>query len=347
MKPDYSFKLTQKVDNYITEQKMLRHGDSVIIGLSGGADSVCLFLLLNKLQKNLDLDLHVVHVNHGIRGESANNDEQFSKCLCEKYDIPFKAYHVDIPSLAKEKGLTVEEAGRNARYEIFSLYAKELSENVDDVKIAVAHHMDDQAETVVFNMARGSGLKGMSGMAPVNVRTDEEESTCIIRPLLCLTKNEILKYLECENQEYCVDETNSDNDYSRNQIRNAVMPSLTYLQPKTAEHIANMADDVRTALEYINEEIETLYKRAVTVDNQSYRILVKDIKNMNSYIVKELFIYVLRKMILTYKDITKTHINDIYSLISKGKGKRIILPYDIVAEREKEYIVFKREKNEI
>lgn len=363
---------------------MIGHGDTVIIGLSGGADSVCLFLLLNKIRQDIGFNIHAVHVNHCIRGESADSDELFSKELCERYNVPFRSYHIDVKSLAIKNGLTLEEAGRNARYEVFSNYVKELRvaeqkeadhsnqvEAYKNVKIAVAHHMDDQAETVIFNMSRGSGLKGMSGMSPVSERKTAEEKISIIRPLLCITKEEILKYLESIKQDYCTDETNAENDYSRNQIRNIIVPGLLEIQPRTSEHISKMAEDVRMALEYIDDEIKKLYESAVIVgedtinpeesvnetNNESksleerhsscIKVRVKDIKDLNPFIAKELIICVLRNMISTYKDITKTHINDVYGLLTKGRGKRIILPYKITVEKEKEYIVFKRDRNEI
>ena len=349
MKPDFSFKLTKRVENYIKENEMIGHGDSVIIGLSGGADSVCLFLLLNALKNKFDFKLYAVHVNHGIRGESADRDEQFSKKLCIAYNVPFMSYHVDVPKIAKEKGLTEEEAGRNERYDIFRKFAQEIEEqkavNSDketgNVRIAVAHHMDDQAETVLFNMVRGSGLKGIGGMSPVSSRKTLGDNIRIIRPLLCITKEEILEYLNSKKQEYCIDETNSNNDYSRNQIRNVIIPALNEIQPRTSEHISYMSDDARAALEYVEVEVEKLYNEAVTVNSEkdNYNICVKSVKELGSYIIKELIIFVLKQMIETYKDITKKHIEDVYGLFSIGKGKYVMLPYNLIAKREKDSIV--------
>lgn len=366
MKPDYSFKLVKRVENYITENKMIGHGDSVIIGLSGGADSVCLFLLLNKLKIALDFDLYAIHVNHGIRGESADRDEQFSKELCIKYNVPYKACSINIPQIVKETKQTEEEAGRNARYKIFQEYSEILSNSgYKNVKVAVAHHINDQAETVLFNMIRGSGLKGISGMSPVNERLlEDNKSLTIIRPLLCINKSEILEYLNHENVEYCTDETNLDNDYSRNLIRNEIIPDLLKIQSKTAEHIALMADDAREVVELVDAFVCELYEKAVVEEivveetiladsennkleelgnsgRREYCINVDIIRNEKPIIVRQLIISVLKKMILTYKDITKTHIEDIYGLINKGKGKYVMIPYGIVAQREKGIIRLK------
>lgn len=344
MKPDYSYKVKAKVKKYIEKNEMLGHGDFVIVGLSGGADSVCLFLLLIKLQEELGFSIRAVHINHCIRGNSANRDEQFSKSLCEKYKVPFKSYSIDVPAIAKEKGLTLEEAGRNVRYSCFNQYASELLEAGDGisfeskVKIAVAHHMNDQAETVIFNIVRGSGLKGISGMNPVSDRN-------IIRPLLCLTKSEIIDYLSFVKQEYCTDETNLNNDYTRNSIRNVVIPELEKIQPRTSEHIAYMADEVREAVKYMECEAERLFKDCASYSNdnseylEAYLLDVKMLKTYNPIIVRQIIIYTLRRLIENYKDITRTHIEDISSLLTKGRGKYVTLPYNLIARREKEYIV--------
>lgn len=379
MKPDFSYKLTSKVSNYISENQMIGDAEFVIVGLSGGADSVCLFLLLNKLKKAMGFSLHAIHINHGIRGESASKDEQFSKELCEKYEVPFTAYKIDVPAIAKEQGLTLEEAGRNVRYECFAQYASTISskdssnngtessksKNAPQVRIAVAHHMDDQAETVLFNMLRGSGITGVGGIKPVNERkvnmqsilkydgladsdnTDASQikKITVIRPLLCLTRAEIEEYLKFENQKYCTDETNLESEYSRNTIRNEVMVIFNRIQPKSAEHISAMAEDARDVQEYIDGVVEKLYHEHVTAENNTYRIEIKALKNEKPYIVKQLIIYVLRQLIETYKDITKIHINDIYGLLNKGKGKQIILPYNLTAAREKEYIVISERIN--
>lgn len=343
MKPDFSYKFSQRIEQYITKNKMIGHGDFVLTGLSGGADSVCLFLLLNKLSEKLKFRVHAIHVNHNIRGESARRDEDFSRALCEKYNIPFKAYSIDVLKKAKDLKLSVEEAGRIARYECFNDYANILSENVAlmhtlkgraDIKIAVAHHMNDQAETIIFNMLRGSGLKGVSGMKPVNGR--------VIRPLLCVTREEILKFLSENKQHYCTDETNSDNDYSRNNIRNEIIPSLIKLQPRTVEHIAYMADESGEAIKFIEDTVKKYFDEYCDKEINGYRINTKELKDENAFIVRELIIYVLKQMIVNYKDITRTHIEDIYGLFSKGKGKYVMLPYGITARKEKDSIIIEK-----
>lgn len=364
MKPEYSYKLTEKVRKYIEKNNMFGHGDFAVIGLSGGADSVCLFLLLNKLSEAIGFSLMAVHVNHGIRGESGDEDERFSRKLCEKYNVPFVSYNVNVPEIASQNGLTLEEAGRNIRYKCLATYANNIANDIsmqslDDVdisnvKIAVAHHKNDQAETVLFNIIRGSGLTGIGGIKPVSKKIvdigDIEEKKVeisIIRPLLCLTREEIIAYLDYVHQDYRVDETNLENEYSRNSIRNEIIPILNKIQSRSSEHISSAAEDIREANDYIYSVVKGLFNEHVVAneDKTEYRIAVKPLKTENPYIVRQLIIYVLQELIETYKDITKTHICDIYSLFNKGKGKHIILPYDLVAYREKEYIRISRNEH--
>jgi len=350
VKPDFSYKILQKTEQYIFDNEMIRHDDSVVLGLSGGADSICLFLLLNRLKDKYGLDIHALHINHGIRGESADRDEQFCKDLCMNYEIPFTAYHINVPAMAKEEGKTLEEAGRNARYNCFVEYAADLSRaQGKNVCIAVAHHMNDQAETVIFNMLRGSGLKGIGGMSPVSERNssylvnEPQKTVTVIRPLMCLTKEEIENYLEFAGQDYCEDETNSDNEYSRNLIRNEVIPKLSEIQPRLTEHICMMSDEAREAQEYIDQAVTKCFEKCAVKEVNGFRLSVSSLKEEEPLIVRHVIILTLRHMIEAYKDITRTHIEDVYELFYKGKGKYVMLPYGITAKREKDSVVITQE----
>lgn len=320
---DYNFKFTQKISTYIEKNKMIKPGDSVVVGLSGGGDSVCLFLILNELKKKIGFDLFCVHINHGIRGITATRDEIFAKELCERENIPIKIYKINVPEKSRDEKLSLEEAGRKARYDIFY---KEAAEH-NNAKIAVAHHINDQAETVLFNMIRGSGLKGVGGIAPVREN--------IIRPLLCVTRDEIEEYLRTNNEDFCTDETNEDDAYSRNQIRNRVIPLFNEIQPESASHIASVAEELREVSEYIEEKAKELVKLYVTKQDKGYVISLEKLKKEKPVIIRYVIIFTMQKLTEEYKDITRTHINDVYSLISKGCGKEIHLPKGLNAKKIK------------
>jgi len=162
--------LKYKVTQYIKKQHMLKPGDHIVVGLSGGADSVCLLLVLVELKEEYQLALHAVHVNHQIRGEEAEKDEVFSKELCRKWNVPYSVVTENVPALAKRMGLTEEEAGRNVRYQAFTHLAEALEQEkkaAGKVKIAVAHHKNDQAETMLHHLCRGTDVAGLAGIPAV------------------------------------------------------------------------------------------------------------------------------------------------------------------------------------
>ena len=173
----------KKVDDYIIKNELIGYGDGIVLGLSRGADSVCLLRVLCLLRDKYKLTIHAVHVNHGIRGNEAKRDEEFSLKLANECGVSCHVVHADIPALAIKWKMTEEEAGRKVRYEEFA----KASESLNCKLLAVAHHANDQAETVLFRMCRGTGIKGMCGMLP---KRDN-----IIRPLLCVTMGEIYDFL--------------------------------------------------------------------------------------------------------------------------------------------------------
>ena len=201
---------------------MIKPGDLILAGVSGGADSVCLFFLLLSLREKLSFEMAVIHVNHKLR-ETAERDESFVRQLCETHHVPFFAKCVDVAALAGKQGLSVEEAARKARYAAFYERAQLIgSGGRIPVRLALAHHENDQAETVLFHLFRGSSLTGLRGMKPVR----QQEDLTVIRPMLCVNRQEIEDYLSAHHLSYVTDETNADNRYARNRIRNEILPAV-------------------------------------------------------------------------------------------------------------------------
>lgn len=235
--------MIRQTKDYILENKMIKNHSTVLVALSGGADSVCLLLLLNEIKRQcadeLDFTLEAVHVEHGIRGTESREDARFASDLCERLNIPCHVHSVDVPQYAKSRGLGLEEAARILRYEVFEEEVTRIlsyeafeeeagryscervataAQNHDcyrQVVVAVAHHMEDNAETVLFQMLRGSGVKGLSGMHPVSVKN----GVTYIRPLLSATRAQIEDYLKEKGQAFVTDATNTDTAYSRNRLR--------------------------------------------------------------------------------------------------------------------------------
>ena len=195
--------MREKVRAFMEQYHMVTAGERVLLGLSGGADSVCLFHLLRELQEPLGFSLLAVHVNHNLRGAEAGRDAAFAENLCREYDVPFYLYSCPVEKIAKEKHLSTEEAGRAARQEVFAACAKEQGA----VKIALAHHQDDVAETMLHHLARGTSLAGLASLRPVRGN--------VIRPLLCVGRKEIRQELESRKCSWCEDSTNAEDAYTR------------------------------------------------------------------------------------------------------------------------------------
>ena len=236
--------LENKVYDYILKNRLLHSGYHVIAGVSGGADSVCLLFLLYGFRAVLNLRITAVHVHHGIRGEGADEDARKTEALCRSLGLPCLVFREDVPGFAKEQGVSEEEAGRIIRYRILRRVREEQSADV----IGVAHHGDDNAETVLWNLIRGTGLGGLGGMMP--------EQNGVIRPLLCCTKQEIVAYLTTRRISWCQDETNELPAYTRNKIRLDIMPKLAQINPKASEHICRTAEMIGEARQWMEQEAE-------------------------------------------------------------------------------------------
>ena len=214
-----------------------------MVGLTGGPDSVFLLYALHTLQPRMGFTLRAVHVHHGIRGAEADRDEAFSEKLCAKLEIPFQAVHVAAPAYAAQHGLSLEEAARILRYEALEAARQQLTQ-APAAWIAVAHHLDDQAETVLHNLVRGAGLRGLAGM--------ENRRNHVIRPLLSIKREDILKWLNQYDIPYVTDSTNADPHYTRNRIRSTVLPELRAINPEASAHIAHSAALLREADAYFH-----------------------------------------------------------------------------------------------
>lgn len=240
--------MTDKVLEYIRRYNMLSEGDTAVCGLSGGADSVSLLMVLYKLRDILGIKVEALHVNHCLRGAESDRDEKFCRELCKKLDIPFTAVSCDVKTYSREKSLSCEEAARELRYGIFR-------ENTMEKKLATAHNADDNLETVILNLVRGSGLKGISGITPVRGN--------IIRPLLAVSREEIEGFLKALGQDYVTDSTNLSDDYTRNRIRHNIIPVMKELNTSM---ISTSVRSIGTLLKE-NELIEEMTDRAVSAHN--------------------------------------------------------------------------------
>lgn len=359
--------MERKILNFITDNKMFQKEDKVLVGVSGGADSVCLLFVLRKLQEPLGISLEAVHVNHGLRGEEADNDERYVHSICDEWGIPCVTKHIDVKTAAAENRQSTEEAARILRYEAFDEIAGLHNCN----KIAVAHHSDDQAETILFQIFRGSGLKGLAGMEPVRGN--------IVRPLLCVSRNQIEKYLADNSVNYCTDSTNLTTDYSRNRLRNQLIPYIQdNINAQAVTHLCELAEDTRRANAYIQKKSNEIFQKYRISDNRENNISNNREENVgnsieknptlsthinsqenvnttnktvkiNTAIINEdkiLVDYVIRYCISqvsdTLKDITRRHVDNIYQLLACEGYKMISLPYNVTVTKCYEELIFEK-----
>ena len=326
-------KFCEKILKTIRENELIRGGETVTVGLSGGADSVCLLIALKKMERLLKIKLNAVHINHCLRGEEALRDEEFCRKLCAENEVSFEAVRVDVKGYAEEHRLSTEEAGRILRYEIL------LSKTPEGGLVATAHHADDQAETVLLNILRGGGLRGLSGIL---YRRDN-----IIRPLLDLGKEEILDYAKDKGIDFVTDSTNLENDYTRNRLRNEIIPLLKRdVNEGSALHLKELAVAASEADAFIRGLAERAVSDNVSFDEDRITIphgFIKDRERIfRIYVIMES----MRRGGIGLKDWGSVHFRDIDKALFKGKGYMLDLPggVKLINEYKRSVIIKKSSK---
>lgn len=315
-----------QLKEYLFKKEIINRGDSLALGVSGGADSVAMLFFFYEIKDEYDLSITVKHFEHGIRGEESLSDMEFVKCLCKKLGVPFFCESKDVPGYASENGLSLEEAARHLRYEFL------LKGNYDG--LCLAHNFEDNAETVLFNLIRGTGIDGLCGMDEVSKR----EGKKIIRPLLRVKRADIEEYLLAKNVPYRQDSTNKDTVYSRNKIRNEIMPLFREINSETVLHINQAARDLLELKEYFDSENLDKYR---ALRDGEY-LFCGEFDKIPPVFAKTFIRRFLEEESGSLKDVTRIHIDEIYNLAFKETGKRVDIPrgyvekiYDKLAYRGK------------
>ncbi len=299
---------------------MLSGRERVLIALSGGPDSVCLLYILKNLNEGIRLDLHALYVNHGLRPEEAVREIEFCKNLCAMLNLPFLTKCIDVKFYAKEKKLNIQEAARELRYRVFEETAREL----DAQKIALGHTADDQAETLLMRLLRGTGPAGLSGIPPVRGK--------FIRPLIEAQRKEIEQYLGEERVDFIVDSSNLKRDYLRNEIRLSLMPRIKEINPNIIDTLSRTASIFREEERYFEILVaKALMKLMSRKTNSRIELFLSPLAAMEKIILRR----TLRKAIgetTGLRGINFIHIEDIIELVKRGKaGDRLYLPHGIRA----------------
>lgn len=333
-------KLENIIGNTIKKYHLIENNDKIVVGVSGGPDSICLLDYLNKITKSPQfphlisepvgtlpmsplnprtsgdmVKIVVAHVNHMLR-EEANEDEKFVKNYCEKNGIEFYAKSIDVQKLANTNKIGTEEAGRLARYEFFDEVLKKTGAN----KIAIAHNKNDKIETVLMHVLRGSGMEGLKGIEPKRGN--------LIRPLIECERFEIERYCEENQLNPRMDETNFENIYHRNKVRNVVIPYIQKeFNPNIIQTIERLSDLISLENEYMEKQMKKAYQEIVLEEKQ--KEIVIDLKkfNLQEIVIKSRLVrYIIKRLFGTTASIEKIHINDIIKLCNNNIGNKYLTP---------------------
>ncbi len=324
------WKTEQKVKVYVERFHMIEPKDTIVLGISGGADSVCLLKILARWKEAWGISLRAVHVHHQLRGEEADADERFVRELCENEGIPCRVFHEDVQGMAQREKIGLEEAGRIARYRCFAT----VCEDVGGGKIALAHHQDDLAETMLHHLVRGTGMAGLCSLKPVSGNR--------IRPLLCLEKEEILVYLKAAGQPWRTDSSNLEDDYTRNRIRHHVLEELkTEVNPRAVRHMAQLSEELeetRVVLAQVAAEKRRQYVRK----SEKGMLLAEELKKEPDLIGRQIVHDLLKEISGKQKDFTRIHVEAVQELWNRKVGARRDLPYGMQTIRMYDGIYLER-----
>ena len=311
--------MLNKILSTINKYNLIQKGDKIVIGVSGGPDSMCLLDSLCYLKDKLNIEIFVAHINHMIRKE-AEEETEYVKDYCKNKNIKCYVKKVEVEKLAKEQKLGTEEMGRKIRYEFFKEIAKKENAN----KIATAHNLNDNVETVLLNLLRGTGVSGLKGIEIKRIENDLE----YIRPIRECERKEIEEYCERQKLNPKIDKTNLESIYNRNKVRNDLIPYLKReFNPNILEGISRLSDIAREEEDYFDEIIGKQYEELKIGENLNEVILdLNKFNNLNKVIKSRLIIYTINKVNGNVQGVGKIHIEDIIKLCNNNIGNKYLTP---------------------
>ena len=307
--------MKDKVIETIKKYGLIQAKDKIVLGVSGGPDSISMLDILRQIREEFDFEIVVAHINHMIRKE-AIQDEEYVKKYCEKNSIEFFVKRIDVMSVANNRKIGTEEAGRFVRYEFFDEILKQTESN----KIAIAHNKNDKVETIIMHLLRGSGISGLKGIEPIREN--------VIRPLIECERKEIEKYCDENRLEPRIDKTNFENDYTRNKIRNIVIPYIEKeLNPNIIETIDRFSEVVKKEDRYLEKVALDVYDKILIKQEPGQIMLeLKGFNEQDEVIKSRIILYTVKKLFGSSQGIEKIHINDIIKLCNNNIGNKYLTP---------------------
>ena len=297
---------------------LIKDGDKIVLGVSGGPDSICMLDMMRELkeEKNINFEIYVAHVNHMIR-EEAIEDEKYVQNYCLKHNIKFFVKRVDVQKIANDKKIGTEEAGRKVRYDFF----EEVLQKTGSNKIAIAHNKNDKIETIIMHLLRGSGLSGLKGIEPIR-------DNKYIRPLIECERQEIEQYCEDRKLQPRIDKTNFENEYTRNKIRNIVIPYIKKeFNPNIIQTLSRLSEVATDESNYIDLQTQKIYNKLLIEKSDKQIILkLKEFNQQENVIQKRLVLKTIKELNGSTDRIEKVHIEDIIKLCNNNIGNKYLTP---------------------
>jgi tRNA(Ile)-lysidine synthase len=315
----------QRVLEFIKNNNLLSRRERLVVAVSGGPDSVCLLYILADLRKELGFDLHVAHLDHQLRGKDSAADARYVAGLARRLGIPAAIASRDVKSYQKQHRLSLEEAAREVRYSFLAEVAAEVGAS----KVAVGHTADDHIETMLMHLLRGSGIKGLRGLTPLNRLNMPGGSLTIIRPLLELTRDDTVAYCRAHKLKPRLDASNLSPAPFRNKIRLNLLPSLRRYNPQINQALLRLSRTAADDLDFIEKEARRLMDDIVRVEKNAVIIKKKNLLALPPALQRQILRSAIESLLGSLKDITSGHIEDIIEALEKPAGKVIGLPFGI------------------
>lgn len=328
--------IVDRVRSTINKYNLLQKGDKIVLGLSGGPDSVCLLHVLKQLEEEYDISIYAAHLNHQIRGIEAQKDVMYISQLCDSLGVKFFVKSINVPEYCKKHGLSIEEGARKLRYEMFY----EIKQKTKSNKIAIGHNLNDQAETILMRMMRGTGLQGLKG---IEYKRDET----IIRPILDIERSSIEAYCEKYNLKPRIDSTNLENIYTRNKIRLDLIPYIQEnFNANVIESICRMGNNLKLDNDYIEQEGSEKFKEVSKLNNnESVEIILDKYIHLHKAIKSRIIRNSIKYILGDTNFIDQKHIEDVLDLENEGKiNKKLVLPRGLFVYRNNDNILFTTEE---
>ena len=329
--------LPRWVENYISAHHLFENPGKLLVGVSGGADSVCLLHVLISFRDTFGLNLHVAHLNHQLRGIESEADAAYVTDLAERLGVEATVEEKDVREYQAKRRCSLEEAAREVRYAFFA----ELAELTGASAVAVGHTADDQAETIIMHLIRGTGLSGLQGMCPIfEWNLSKGNILTVIRPLLEVTRQQTLSYCEAFELYPRIDSSNLSPEYLRNRIRAEIMPRLAEFNPNIVESLTRTAGIIAEDIEYLDREVKRVFDSVVeevpggiALDNLAF-------SRLSPALGRHLLRSILGQLVGSLRDIELVHIESIADVLKQPAGKELSLPYGLTfyGDYEKSFI---------